>query len=133
MTIEQTELELIPPPAKKLTRAVALKWLSEESDRYVAVVAHGLEVPSRQHRKSYAILADNLAMMLIACARVVQTGKAERLMALHELDAKWLPDVLRQLAEIVQTRSTDPDNAGVCAFDALSERLLSLLGEREAA
>jgi hypothetical protein len=130
---ETTELYLIPPPARKLTRAVALAWLAEWAGDYARMIGCGLEAEASAARESYGMLALDARALIEVCARVVQTGKPARLAAYHERSENELPTVLRHLAAIVATRPLEELGPWSPCFDVLSERLVALLAEREAA
>ncbi len=134
---ETIKLYLIPPPARKLTRAAALAWLDDWAGDYVRVVACGLNSRERTlpqiYGETYEMLAIDVQALIETCTRVVKTGKPERLAAFHEREARELPVTLRRLAEIVETRPTEHIGSWGQVYDQLARRLVELLAEREAA
>ena len=127
---------LLPIPAQRLTRAVATRWLKQWGYSYIRAVGCGMRVKGADAKDAYEMLAIDVASMVDACARALATGKPQRLVSQWSEDPAERPDILRQLAVLVANRMTGDGampGAEADAFDALAERLVELLAEREAA
>jgi len=120
----ETELYLMPLPVEKLTREEAIDWLREWAGDYTFASAQGFDAEDAEHRVAYSLLARDVVELIDACARVVATGKTERLC--HYRDANELPSIRLRLSQILATK---PDETGRhCAvYDALARRLVELL------